>query len=478
MESKGTKRLRSRSPHRSRENELEIDLVSQLANAIELLKVALDAIEKDNTTSLDITQNKKRISDVLMRISDTGVPKSHFVNINPIYELISVGPLTKTELPLDILEMLAAAGFGVKSKDRRKGCLDIAVENHHYNTVKFLDQHGTRKCKQSTIALLASRPNVPLDLFDILVTAENLNGSSASGYFHSYRYRSHEPDLLPLHVAVSYGHTKTTLHLIKLGARVDKCDSFFSLPVNCFLSNIMYSSRFAEVSTGDCAETPVIQFNHKLFMTLLPSCSDGVVMLRIFVEFLRLRPDKTDMNLFEMLHQVIQRIKFDQPIKCEITYGGLRRYQHWSITINDLGVGHTTRYSVFHIYLCHLLLFEQQFNFASMPSAVPVAKQLHRIKTKEDLAFLQAADEMWMHQKDRVRSLHRLCVLCIRNSMRSLDDNSFLSLPVPLYIRRLLTFCDVSEKVFEEWCRGQNTPATLLGRGASAASSCIKYSWS
>ena len=40
--------------------------------------------------------------------------------------------------------------------------------------------------------------------------------------------------------------------------------------------------------------------------------------------------------------------------------------------------------------------------------------------------------------------------------MRRLNDTDFSSLPVPIYIRKLLTYRDVAEKVLDELHRKQN----------------------
>ena len=122
--------------------------------------------------------------------------------------------------------MLISARFYVKVSDYRLNvCLAIAIPNKHYNAVRLLVKHGASESsrdstfyymmdKKSPIVVLASQPNAPLDLFDMLVTHQNLNDYSR------YKY-------LPRHEAASYGNTKTAQHLIKLGARVDQMLSTF-----------------------------------------------------------------------------------------------------------------------------------------------------------------------------------------------------------------------------------------------------------
>ena len=105
-------------------------------------------------------------------------------------------------------------------------------------------------------------------------------------------------------------------------------------------------------------------------------------------------------------------------------------------------------------YLCSLLLVELQVDFISTPREID--DKFKQSATEKKLTYLHAIDCVWKnyHKQSRVKSLLRLCILCTRSSMSSLDDASFMSLPVPPYIRKLLTYRDIAEGIFEEWCHG------------------------
>ena len=64
---------------------------------------------------------------------------------------------------------------------------------------------------QSTpVSVLAARKDAPMDLFDLLITPENINGNPERC----------TPLRIPLHVALEHGHTNIALHLIEQGANV------------------------------------------------------------------------------------------------------------------------------------------------------------------------------------------------------------------------------------------------------------------
>ena len=108
------------------------------------------------------------------------------------------------------------------------------------------------------------------------------------------------------------------------------------------------------------------------------------------------------------------------------------------------------------MWLCSLMLVELQSDLTLPQSQVAIADSLPSTATEMELTYARAIDDIWRnyHQQCDVKSLLRLCILFARKSMRSLDDDSFLSLPVPPYLRKLLTYRDVSEKIFEQWCEG------------------------
>ena len=111
--------------------------------------------------------------------------------------------------------------------------------------------------------------------------------------------------------------------------------------------------------------------------------------------------------------------------------------------------------SVLVPYMCSLILTELQFDLLSKSDDIVLGLP-DQSAASELIARAHAIDDLWRtyRQKCKVKSLLRLCLLQTRKSMSSLDDNSFLSLPVPPYIRRLLTYTDVAERIYEDLCKG------------------------
>ena len=419
-------------------------LEKRLEREITNFKTTLVSIDGDKTKSMDsISEYNKRISDVLTEISNNNFDPENFFYNTAITDVLSVGPLKRTEIPLSILHMLIAAGFGVNNYQflKHQACLDLAVENHHYSAVRFLLKHGGWSCNdiikgrargylgsdsflKPVIVSLASHPNVPLDLFDVLVTPHSLNDCSQCKY-------------LSLHEAVFKGCTKNAQHLIKLGASVDQQDGFSILPIEYYLEKHTEESK------------------DELFSILLPKRAHGVDTFRPICKIMTLEIGPE--ILLEMLHQLLQRLHFKESLSVQITRNDFRPNY---MTINEVVVtpGSESFYTVSNLastrgrvhfckYLCSLILIELKFDMFSTPSTI--ADKLSR---STDEAYVRATDDVWrkFHQQCRVKMLLRLCILCIRNSMCSLDDESFLSLPVPPRIRRLLTYRYVAEVVYEE----------------------------
>ena len=131
--------------------------------------------------------------------------------------------------------------------------------------------------------------------------------------------------------------------------------------------------------------------------------------------------------------------------------------QHWDwITLrmnDDIVLASKCDKKLLVLYLCTFVLFEVHADVVVTPS--DIVPRLYLNATEQMAASVHALDDLWRayHQKCNVKSLLRVCILHIRNSMNSLDDKSFLSLPVPPYIRKLLTYRDVAERIYEEWCK-------------------------
>ena len=407
-------------------NRLDNESQWTLRDEIRKLKDTLVQIDLYNSQPLDsISENINRISDVL-KIS---VEKKHPIQsssssypYNPLHELLDVGPLTRIEIPLDLLDMFISNEYDVNSTRIGKTCLDIAVEKKHYQAIRHLvKKHGARAADisaESPISFLAAQPNVPLDVIELLATPQNLNDAHV---FYG----------TPLHRAAYHGHATTSLHLIKLGASVDQI-GLSTLPIGCYLRNI-----------GN-------QFNNELFRNLLPQKGHGGEILHIIICYLfgNKHLDENDKCLLEMFHQLLQRLHFNEPLVLDVPISYEVDYLH--IHLNNITVADIRdSRSLYSAYIGCLILVELQFDLASTPDDLAYEIQG---KVLVDLTYAHAIDDMLRNyrQQRHVKSLLRLCVLRTRKSMRSLDDESFLSLPVPPYIRKLLTYRDVAEKIFVE----------------------------
>ena len=201
-----------------------MDEVSSLADT-------LCVLDNDETKSWDILlEHVDKIQNAIpSKPIDTWYPK-------PIHRLLSVCPLNRIEIPLDLLDVLMSCRFDIneyyESNEREMTCLHLAIKNHHYNVVKWLVQRGANCDKHSydfwdwnsipysisPIAMLAGQHDAPLDLFDTLKTSENLNSHT-------------QP---PLYVAIHNGHIRIARHLIDLGANVN-CVHGKTLPLHIAL---------------------------------------------------------------------------------------------------------------------------------------------------------------------------------------------------------------------------------------------------
>ena len=430
---------------------LRIDGREMLRTEIMDLKKTLVRVDKDNKQSMDgITKNIKRISNILKTIPDKRLDiQTDNLYEEAILDLLSVGPLTRTEIPLDVLNQLISVGFDVNCSDANGYmCLDIAVEKHHYNAIRLLVKHGARSNSDNDrsvippVTSLAGQHKVPLDLFDLLATPENLNNLSTSGH-----------KSLPLHIAVSLGHIQTALHLIKLGASVDQQDEFLQLPIEHLVDK--QSSLL----------------NSELFMSLLPQKGHGVPILNTIFRLQGYeRPDKGNACLLEMFHQLLQRLRFNEPLRVQFqTYSHLG-FQSTSFFYLRILINNVPFYTLHRcynnrslkflaMYLCSLILVKLQVDFTSTQREID--NKFKQSATEKELSYVHAINCVWRnyHQSSRVKSLLRLCILCTRSSMSSLDDASFMSLPVPPLICELLTYRDIAEEIFEEWCHGPTTPS-------------------
>ena len=387
---------------------------STLIAEIISLKDTLRAHDKHETKSMSsLSDHAKRISELLQIQS--------FDQCLPFHELLSVGPLKNTEIPLDILEMLASKCDVNQCNDSEQTCLQIAIENEHYNSVRWLVKHGADKnkalhsdkyrpshVKTNPIASLAEQSNVPLDLFDLLHTPQNLNDVS------------YIP--LPLHAAVYSGHADAALHLIQLGASVDIEDSDGFLPIEYYQMKYIH--------------------HNELFKNLVPT-----KRIDILKSIARIVDDCNESTYnfgikCNMFCHLVQRLSERYALR------GHHRHNRDMEIIRDLMVN----YQLFKgMYLLTLLVFYLDWNIVSTPEAI--TPRLHNSATEQDMLYARAIDAIWKNHlcKPNVKSLLTLCIQQSRKHMINLKDSSFMSLPVPSYIRRLLMYRDVADKVCEAW---------------------------
>ena len=394
------------------------------------LKKTLRKIDKNinNLHSVDsIREEIKKILGTVQEMSDKKQPLHHHYQYceDPILDLLSVGPLSRTEVPLVVLNQLISMGFDVNSCNfLNKTCLDVAIEKHHYDAIRLLVKHGAKTVKSFSIwsvkppfVSLASQPNVPLDLFDMLATLQNLNDCSGCPY-------------LPLHTAVSCGHTAAALHLINLGASVNQLDGYQKLPIEYFVEK--------------CTN----YYDIKLFIRLLPlRFSDAHIPLRLICKTLcNERLHMEDTFKFEMFQQLVQRLHFGEQLKVQIN--------DKDIAINGVIIDECHSLPSVHVDICTLILAVFHIDLASTPNQIDGT--LPSSVTEGTLNYEQATDDLWKnyHNERSMASLQRLCILCTRNSMHNLDDENFLSLPIPPLMRILLTYRDLSGSIFDQWRQG------------------------
>ena len=191
------------------------------------------------------------------------------------------------------------------------------------------------------------------------------------------------------------------------------------------------------------------QLNYELLKRLLPSKPPGEEILRFICMILTAVKAPTNMNnrVLEAVHQLLQRLHFDVVIDVVIQYTLFMAVNDVTITSRLDGPSACTAR-----YICSVILTDLQFDFAAIPSKI--VDTVANSATNKQLNYAHAADEVWKNydQQSRMKSLLRLCILRIRSSMKRLDDDSFLSLPIPRYIRWMLTYRDVSEKIYHECC--------------------------
>ena len=442
--------------------ETYLELRGRLHMEIAALKKILIHVNKDTTKSVDIIiQNSRNVIDVLQTIIDkkldnreqaclSSTADSQFPN--PIHDLLSVGSLNRIEIPLDVIKMMITAGFDMNSMDNsgilrisHATCLFRAIQYRQFNVVKFLVSQNA-KCQERTkvehftfdetpppIVLLASQQSVPSELFDMPATPHDLTRA--------------------LFAAVLVSNHKTAQYLIKLGASVDTADKYSLLPIGYFVDKYAFGTRLTTVRSVTSEE-----INAEHFLCLLPRSAHGLNLFKIICVILTFPSFQNHLAFLEMLHSLIQRLDFLKLIMSMCFKPSVSSMLNIEFYINDERiVCYSMRpdaISLLGLYLFHLMLTEAEFDVISVPNDIVPLVAGGAPGNDELMQYAHAVDDLWRtyQQKCRVKSLLRLCILKTRKSMCSLADYSFRSLPVPPYIRKLLAYRDVSERIYEEFC--------------------------
>ena len=400
-------------------------LSKEISRLVDTLLV-IDKVKVKSSTEKHV----KAISQALRAIEGSGQGSY------PLHQLLSVGQLIHAEIPLDILEMLATKFDLNEFDDSGMTCLKTAILNRHYGAVRWLVQnsadcnlrvrHGLPKWGKyhaelgdvdnsySSISLLASMKNVPMDLFDLLKTPENFNS-------HTFRH-------LPLHTAVRYGMSDNVLELIKLGAKADQPNAMGLLPTEHY--EMHYTHKF-----------------HEIFLQIIPSNSFEILksICRLVDEV-----DRDDEVVSTMLQCLLQRIIQMGPASVAIHATVHQGYRSVDMQLNEELIV-KPRQSFKAVYLSSLLLLHLDWNILSTPFVL--APYLHSSVTQQDLNHACAIDDIWKTylRRPKVKSLMTLCIQQTRKRMSNMNDESFMSLPVPAYIRRLLMYMDVADVISEAW---------------------------
>ena len=360
-----------------------------LLDEISKLKETLLKLDTDDTDPTDyFVAHLQRIQG-----SIASVPVLQYVA--PIHQLLRVGPLKRIAIPLDILALLTSAGFNVNFQRHRATCLDLGIAYNHFKAAKWLVEHDANYESISTIySMLERKPNVPLDLFDLLMTPENLNR------------KVYCP---PLHQALQDHHTDYALQLMQLGAKIDLNNQRFNIPLDYYFDT--YQDHFHE----------------ELFLKLIPpDCKILVCAVNTIVNDKRYKFEV----MSEMVRYLLQYLTISK--RDEISFG--REYTVLKVSPEELYMDSVMA----------LLLDMNTFYKPNIEEMMPMPNE----------SCKQALEDIWNahnHRHRKVKFLVTLCIHSVRNSMSSLDKNSFHSLPVPSRIRNLLMLRNVAGILCEAW---------------------------
>ena len=398
---------------------IHMELRTKLHSEIAKLKHTLCTADRPDTTLLDnIADCTRDTLVVLQTISDKGYDARKHNNYggttqdqfpNPIHDLLSVGQLSRGEIPLDIIKMMITVGFGINEGGPYGGtCLETAIGHKHYNVVRLLINHGAQRFSLHfdsygqqqlddipAIVLLAGDSTAPQDLFDILALSGHLSDA--------------------LCAAVLFGCTNTALHLTKLGAKVDRANVAKVLIHNTIYA---YGSDLPIFYLNANTTT----FTEELFAHLLPSRASSVDIFRPLCRLLR-KTDHDKTIVWNVLQQLIQRLAFiEKPLTTQLSF--IRNSGRLTLNNELVFTAYSHRFSLV-AYLCNFILVELQYNVAYI--SPDMTSQLAGELREEVLLYTRAFDDLKRSylQRNKVKSLEVLCIMQTRNSMRNLHGDSF-----------------------------------------------------
>ena len=318
-----------------------------------------------------------------------------------------------TELALSLIKHGATVNQGDKFEELP---LHIAVQNGHRELAVLLIKHGTSMNQKDRfgdvplhIAVNNGRTEVALSLIK--------HGSSLK---QTNRFGDTE-----LHIAVKNGHTELAILLIKYGTFI---------PITYYIEKVNEDTKY---------------FNVEIFTKLIPK--NNIEILKTICQILEAsenwdtRKESNLVVLSNMLHQLIQHLILNKPLSISIKgeyYFELNVNRH--IIINWRPVK--------YVYLCSLLVILLRCNVSVVIAMVPSISTCSGTRAENLLQAHAIVDLLNAYkQKTIVRKLQTQCIQKTRQSMYRLIDESFQSLPVPLYVQKMLMLQDIADVLFEGW---------------------------
>ena len=151
--------------------------------------------------------------------------------------------------------------------------------------------------------------------------------------------------------------------------------------------------------------------------------------------------------LSSMIHKLIQHFILVEPLTITIE----KDIPYFEMKLNLSVI--VCRASLKTVYLCSglLILLGCNVSFVDIDQALQLSYLGTSATTAEYLLQADAIDDLWnaYKQKTGVRKLQALCIQKTRQSMHSLSDESFQSLPVPPHLQNMLMLQDIADVLFE-----------------------------